>query len=81
MTKRQWVIKFMLMHKWVFLCGFITTTLITLISIAHRLSSILDCDKVMVLKAGAAVAFDTHENLRNRNETYDLLFHNQYMAG
>lgn len=53
----------------------------TLISIAHRLSSILDCDKVMVLKGGAAVAFDTHENLRNRNETYDLLFHNQYMAG
>lgn len=53
----------------------------TMISIAHRLSTILDCDKVMVLKEGAMVAFDTHENLRNRNETYDLLFHNQYVAG
>ncbi|MEK8127882.1 ABC transporter ATP-binding protein [Paenibacillus filicis] len=53
----------------------------TMISIAHRLSTILDCDKVMVLKEGAMVAFDTHENLRNRNETYDLLFQNQYIAG
>lgn len=53
----------------------------TMISIAHRLSSILDCDKVMVLQAGKVAAFDTHENLFNRNETYDLLFHNQYRAG
>lgn len=52
----------------------------TMISIAHRLSTILDCDKVMVLKDGAMVDFDTHENLRNRSETYDLLFQNQYKA-
>lgn len=50
----------------------------TMISIAHRLSTILDCDKVMVMKDGRVAAFDTHENLRNRNETYDLLFRNQY---
>ncbi|QGQ96602.1 ABC transporter ATP-binding protein [Paenibacillus psychroresistens] len=50
----------------------------TMISIAHRLSTILDCDKVMVLKDGVMVAFDTHENLCNRNETYDFLFQNQY---
>ncbi|WP_282936241.1 ABC transporter ATP-binding protein [Paenibacillus sp. RC67] len=30
MTTRQWVTKFVLMHKWVFLCGFIITTLATL---------------------------------------------------
>lgn len=44
------------------------------------LSSILDCDndKVMVLKDGEMAAYDTHENLRNRNETYNLLFQNQY---
>ncbi|WP_342481068.1 ABC transporter ATP-binding protein [Paenibacillus sp. FSL L8-0340] len=53
----------------------------TMISIAHRLSTILDCDKVMVLKDGRVVAFDTHQNLYNRNETYDLLFQSQYMAG
>lgn len=53
----------------------------TMISIAHRLSTILDCDKVMVLKDGAMVAFETHDNLRNKNETYDLLFQNQYIAG
>ncbi|CAG7647143.1 Putative multidrug export ATP-binding/permease protein [Paenibacillus solanacearum] len=30
MTTRQWVAKFMLMNKWVFICGFIITTLATL---------------------------------------------------
>jgi ATP-binding cassette subfamily B protein len=53
----------------------------TMISIAHRLSTILNCDKVMVIKDGALVALDTHENLCNRNETYDLLFQNQYIEG
>jgi ATP-binding cassette subfamily B protein len=52
----------------------------TVISIAHRLSSILDCDKVLVLKNGRVAAFDTHENLYNRNEAYDLLFQNQYIS-
>lgn len=53
----------------------------TMISIAHRLSTILDCDKVMVLQAGKVAAFGTHEHLRNRNETYDMLFRGQYRAG
>ncbi|WP_164931679.1 ABC transporter ATP-binding protein [Longirhabdus pacifica] len=52
----------------------------TMISIAHRLSTIMDCDKVMVLKDGAMVAYDTHENLREQNDTYELLFKNQYVA-
>lgn len=52
----------------------------TMISIAHRLSTILDCDKVMVLQDGEVVALDTHENLRGRNEAYDLLFRSQYTA-
>ena len=51
----------------------------TLISIAHRLSSILDCDKVMVIKDGRIMALDTHENLRNKDRNYDLLFENQYI--
>ena len=53
----------------------------TMISIAHRLSTILSCDRVMVLKDGAIVAIDTHENLRNQNAIYDLLFQNQYIVG
>jgi ATP-binding cassette subfamily B protein/subfamily B ATP-binding cassette protein MsbA len=52
----------------------------TMISVAHRLSSILNCNKVMVIKDGAMVAIDTHENLRNKNETYDLLFKSQYIV-
>ncbi|MGN6713648.1 ABC transporter ATP-binding protein [Anaerocolumna jejuensis] len=50
----------------------------TMISIAHRLSSALICDKVMVIKDGAIVAIDTHENLRNKNDVYDSLFKSQY---
>lgn len=35
MTKRQWFTKFMLMHKWVLLCGFIITTLMTMINLIY----------------------------------------------
>ncbi|WP_169834492.1 ABC transporter ATP-binding protein [Paenibacillus donghaensis] len=35
MTKRQWVTKFMLMHKWVFVCGFIITTLMTMVNLIY----------------------------------------------
>lgn len=35
MTKRQWVVRFMFMHKWVFLCGFIITTLMTMINLIY----------------------------------------------
>lgn len=34
-TKRQWVIKFMLMHKWVFASGFLITTLMTMINLIY----------------------------------------------
>ncbi|MFD1909775.1 hypothetical protein ACFSQ7_46215 [Paenibacillus rhizoplanae] len=52
----------------------------TMISVAHRLSTIQDCDKVLVLHNGKVAACDTHANLRGRNEAYDLLFHSQYAA-
>lgn len=35
MTTRQWVTKFVFMHKWVFLCGFIITTLGTMINLIY----------------------------------------------
>ncbi|MEK4045058.1 ABC transporter ATP-binding protein [Paenibacillus sp. FSL H8-0048] len=52
----------------------------TMISIAHRLSTVQDCDKVLVLQAGKVSACDTHANLHGRNEAYDLLFRSQYAA-
>ncbi|MGZ7441087.1 ABC transporter transmembrane domain-containing protein [Paenibacillus sp. TH7-28] len=35
MTTRQWVTKFVFMHKWVFLCGFVITTLGTMINLIY----------------------------------------------
>lgn len=35
MTTRQWITKFVLMHKWVFLCGFIITTTGTMINLIY----------------------------------------------
>lgn len=50
----------------------------TVITIAHRLSTILDCDRVVIMNSGKVTAIDTHENLRGKNELYDLLFEQQY---
>lgn len=50
----------------------------TVITIAHRLSTVLGCDRVIVMDAGKIVAIDKHENLRGNNEIYDLLFEKQY---
>lgn len=52
----------------------------TVITIAHRLSTILGCDRVVVMDNGKILAIDTHENLHNKNQTYDLLFNKQYQT-
>lgn len=46
----------------------------TIITIAHRLSSILDTDCVVLMDVGRVVAVDKHENLKGKKELYDLLF-------
>ena len=53
----------------------------TIITIAHRLSTVLDCDYVVVMDDGKIIATDTHENLRGQNDIYDLLFKKQYQVG
>ena len=45
----------------------------TVIIIAHRLSTLRDVDKIMVIDGGKLIEYDTHEKLmENRNLYYDL---------
>lgn len=46
----------------------------TLISISHRYSSIKRCNKVLVLNNGSVDVFDTHENVKKKNELYKKMF-------
>ena len=42
----------------------------TIISVAHRLSSLKYCDKIIFLKAGKIAGFDTFENLQKNNKDF-----------
>ena len=46
----------------------------TSIVIAHRLETILNAEKIMVMKEGNLVGFDNHDNLLKNNEIYKELF-------
>ena len=46
----------------------------TSIVIAHRLETILNAEKIMVVKEGNLVGFDNHDNLVKNNEVYKELF-------
>lgn len=46
----------------------------TIIIIAHRLSTVIDCDKILVIDDGQVVGFDTHENLIKNNKIYQKLY-------
>ncbi|XP_014255576.1 multidrug resistance-associated protein 7 [Cimex lectularius] len=49
----------------------------TVITIAHRVKTIIDCDRVLVMKDGKVVEFDTPSNLmENRNSHFYQLAHN-----
>ena len=41
----------------------------TVITIAHRLDTIIDYDKILVMDAGVAVEFDTVQNLLNKSDS------------
>lgn len=53
----------------------------TLLIIAHRFSTIRNCDKIAVLSDGIIKGFDSHENLIKDNETYMELFKEQFSLG
>jgi len=46
----------------------------TCITIAHRLTTIRDCDKIMVLKHGKIVESGTHEELINQKKIYASMY-------
>lgn len=49
----------------------------TVIVIAHRFSTIMNCDRVAVLENGKIVACDIHDTLVNTCESYRKLFYEQ----
>ncbi len=42
----------------------------TIISIAHRLNTLKNCDKIIFINKNREIAFDTFENLKNNNEDF-----------
>jgi ABC-type multidrug transport system fused ATPase/permease subunit len=48
--------------------------------IAHRFSTILDCDRIALLEQGRLEAVGTHDELLASNETYQQLYERQLVA-
>ena len=40
----------------------------TVITVAHRLNTIRDCDKILVMEGGTAVEFDSYEELMKKED-------------
>ena len=49
----------------------------TVLIIAHRLSTLKDAQKIMVIDKGNLVEYDTHENLMKREGLYHYLYNQQ----
>jgi ATP-binding cassette subfamily B protein len=53
----------------------------TKLIIAQRISSVQDCDRILVLDGGTVNAFDTHENLLKTNRIYSEIYESQIKGG
>ncbi|MGB3368952.1 MAG: ABC transporter ATP-binding protein, partial [Acidaminobacteraceae bacterium] len=53
---------------------------VSTIIISHRISSIMDCDKILVLENGEISGLDTHSNLIKTNELYKNIWNIQNSA-
>ncbi len=53
----------------------------TKLIIAQRISSVQDCDRILVLDGGTINAFDTHENLLKTNRIYSEIYESQIKGG
>ena len=49
----------------------------TIIIIAHRLSTVVDTDKIYLMKQGTFTEIGTHEELLKLNGDYALMFNTQ----
>lgn len=49
----------------------------TTLAIAHRLSTLKNADRILVLKEGHLVESRTHDDLISRDSEYNQLFRNQ----
>ena len=52
----------------------------TIIMVAHRLSTVCDCDKIFVMEKGKIVESGNHKELLNKNGMYKELWRAQYEA-
>jgi ABC-type multidrug transport system fused ATPase/permease subunit len=52
----------------------------TIIIVAHRLSTIKNCDKILVMKNGEIVSMGKHQTLLKNNEYYKSLYHSKNNA-
>ena len=53
----------------------------TKLIIAQRISSVQDCDRILVLDGGTVNAFDTHENLLKTNRISSEIYESQIKGG